>query len=69
MNKSPPSESVRRILKPLLARMGVHFEYEVRQEGYYPRGGGEVELTIQPIAEYITPITLLKRSTIKQVYL
>ena len=45
---APPLDYLRCVLLPLLARIGVRARLEVVQRGYYPRGGGEVQLTVQP---------------------
>lgn len=41
---APPVDYLREVLLALLARMGLQVRLEVRRRGYYPRGGGEVEL-------------------------
>jgi len=45
---APPLDYLRFVLLPLLARTGVRADLEVRQRGYYPRGGGEVALAVEP---------------------
>ena len=45
---APPLDYLRFVLLPLLTRLGVRATLEVVQRGYYPRGGGEVELTVEP---------------------
>jgi len=45
---APPLDYLRYVLLPLLARLGVYATLEVVQRGYYPRGGGEVRLTVEP---------------------
>jgi len=45
---APPLDYMQTVLLPLLTRIGVHASLEVRQRGYYPRGGGDVVLTVQP---------------------
>ncbi len=34
---------------PAVAEMGLNCRYQMRSAGYYPIGGGEVELTIEPV--------------------
>ncbi|KAL4474516.1 hypothetical protein ABPG72_016194, partial [Tetrahymena utriculariae] len=69
VNKSPPFETIQRILKPLLEKMGVHFNYNLITEGYYPRGGGQIQVEVQPIVDYIKPINITKRTIINKIYL
>jgi len=45
---APPLDYFRRVLLALLQRMGVEAECSVGRRGYYPRGGGEVEITVAP---------------------
>jgi RNA 3'-terminal phosphate cyclase (ATP) len=45
---APPLDYFRRVLLGLLHRMGVGAECAVRRRGYYPRGGGEVEIAVSP---------------------
>jgi len=53
---APPIDYFRNVLLPLLARMGVVTECMVRRRGYYPRGGGEVE--IRTGASHLQPLLL-----------
>lgn len=45
---APPLDYFRFVLLPLLARLGVRATLEVRHRGYYPRGGGDVLLQVEP---------------------
>lgn len=45
---APPIAYLERVLLPLLRRMQAHVHLEVPRHGYYPRGGGEVEIAVQP---------------------
>lgn len=45
---APPLDYFREVLAALLARMGIAIECTVRRRGYYPRGGGEVEVAVMP---------------------
>lgn len=47
---APPADYLRLVLLPLLAAMGVRAELTIARRGYYPRGGGEVRLTVEPTA-------------------
>lgn len=42
---APPLDYVRQVLLPLLGRMGAKLDLAVRRRGYYPRGGGEIEIS------------------------
>ena len=45
---APPLDYLRFVLLPLLAQMGAEVELTLQRRGYYPRGGGEVEVVVQP---------------------
>lgn len=47
---APPLDYFREVLLELLARMGAQVRLEVRKRGYYPRGGGEVRVSVSPSA-------------------
>jgi RNA 3'-terminal phosphate cyclase (ATP) len=45
---APPLDYFRQVLLGLLQRMGATVGCRVRRRGHYPRGGGEVEIAVQP---------------------
>lgn len=45
---APPLDYFRQVLLGLLQHLGANVACRVRRRGYYPRGGGEVEVTVQP---------------------
>jgi RNA 3'-terminal phosphate cyclase (ATP) len=45
---APPLDYLREILLHLLSRMGARVRLEVRRRGYYPRGGGQVRVSVSP---------------------
>lgn len=45
---APPLDYLRFVLLPLLARFGVDARIRCVRRGYYPRGGGEIELAVRP---------------------
>lgn len=45
---SPPYDYLAQVILPLLHRMGVQAELRLIRRGYYPRGGGAVELRTRP---------------------
>lgn len=63
---SPPIDYFTRVFLPLLRRLGAHVEVEVRRRGYYPRGGGIVEVVIEPTQTW-SPLDLLERGEIRRV--
>lgn len=45
---APPLDYLRCVLLPLLARMGIAVTVSLVRRGYYPRGGGEIEVRVAP---------------------
>lgn len=48
---APPLDYFRYVLLPLLAKMGLSVNVTVLRRGYYPRGGGEIEVSLPPVKE------------------
>ena len=44
----------------MVGKIGCNIELEIKKWGWYPKGGGEVQGTIQPISKF-NPIELLER--------
>jgi len=57
---SPSIDYTQTVLKDAYARMGIHFTINVIKRGYYPKGGGIIELEVLP-SKKIIPIILSKR--------
>jgi RNA 3'-phosphate cyclase len=64
---APPLDYFRYILLPLLSRMGIRAELAVLCRGYYPRGGGKIEITIQP-APPLRPLTLDSPGELQNIF-
>lgn len=45
---APPLDYFGAVLLPLLERMQARVNFSVRRRGYFPHGGGEVEIAVQP---------------------
>jgi RNA 3'-phosphate cyclase len=54
---APPIDSYQQILYPLMGRMGIEADAEIVERGFYPRGGGHVIATQNPIGT-ISPLNL-----------
>lgn len=57
--QAPSTDFLQRSFLPLLARMGLKTQLTLQQYGFYPAGGGEVCLTIEPNQQWL-PLTLLE---------
>jgi len=70
VSRSPPLESIRLVLVPLLKKMGVILEIEDVKPGYFPIGKGSVDIRVPKIEE-IRPIRMVelgKPSTVVITY-
>ncbi|WP_066716997.1 RNA 3'-terminal phosphate cyclase [Sphingomonas pituitosa] len=62
---APPFEFVARAFVPVLRRMGAQIDLRLVRHGFYPRGGGRIEVDIQPGT--LTPIECLDRGALRSV--
>lgn len=44
---SPPFDYIKRVYLPMLARMGIQAKVNIKKWGWYPMGGGEVQVTVE----------------------
>lgn len=63
---APPYEFLERTFLPLLTRMGPKLEARLNRPGFYPAGGGELTLRIDPIAQ-LEPLHLTERGSVRDV--
>ncbi|MDI6708916.1 MAG: RNA 3'-terminal phosphate cyclase [Candidatus Thermoplasmatota archaeon] len=63
---APPIDYFKNVFLKLLEKLGIEAELELIRRGYYPRGGGEVEILIKPVKE-IKPLSLERGGSLKQV--
>lgn len=60
---SPSIHQLSLVWRPMLRRLGFHFELELERAGFFPEGGGEVTARITP-AEPSKSFTCLARGTL-----
>lgn len=48
VRQAPPVNYLREVLIRLIERLGAHVTMRVLRRGYYPRGGGEIEVVVKP---------------------
>jgi RNA 3'-terminal phosphate cyclase (ATP) len=63
---APSFEFLDRSFLPLLRRMGASVDARLIRPGFFPAGGGRVEVEIAPCGR-LTPLTLLDRGPIRRV--
>ena len=64
---SPSFTYIEQVYLPLLCRMGVQAEARLNAWGWYPRGGGEAELSLSG-GNNLSGIDLLERGDLRQVW-
>ncbi len=60
---APPYDFLASSFLPLLARMGACVEIELQRPGFFPAGGGVIEVRVAPATE-LQPLELLERGEI-----
>ena len=60
---APPFEFLRQAYLPLLAKMGAVITAKLIRPGFFPRGGGRIEVEVQPLTE-LNSIKLTERGKI-----
>ncbi|MBN1945230.1 MAG: RNA 3'-terminal phosphate cyclase [Bradymonadales bacterium] len=64
---APPFEFIHKAYLPLLARMGLQATASLLRPGFYPAGGGEIEVHIQPSRGSRRPLVLTERGAVRQI--
>ncbi len=55
------------LFAPLLAQMGTELRFSLKKPGYYPKGGGEIEIETEPLREPLKPLRLLEKGKLKSI--
>lgn len=62
---SPTFDHFRLVFLKILEKMGAKIETEILKRGYYPAGGGEINIEVFP--SKLKPIKLLKRGQLRKI--
>ena len=62
---SPPIDYVRFVMLPMLGLFGVKAEVRLVRRGHYPKGGGEVVLSVEP--SKLRPVEVIEFGDLKEV--
>ncbi len=46
---SPPADYMKNVFYPIIGKMGVRPKFEILKRGYYPKGGGRIKVTFEPV--------------------
>lgn len=63
---APQIDEYTEIFLPNLAKFGGNFEYEVVKKGFFPKGGGEVNIFVNPLRQ-LKPVNLMDRGVVEIV--
>ena len=63
---SPPFQYLSEVFLPTLEPMGISVNAAIEKWGFYPRGGGKIQLNIHPVHE-LKPIRLTDRGLLKRI--
>ncbi|CAF0781993.1 unnamed protein product, partial [Didymodactylos carnosus] len=66
-NMAPPIDHYKMVFQPIAQRFGFHFDLKIVRRGYYPRGGGEVQIQTTPISN-LNSIDLTEFGQIKRFF-
>ena len=64
---SPSFHYLAEVLLPTLEPMGISADANIEKWGFYPRGGGRIQLKINPVHE-LRPISLTNRGSLKKIH-
>ena len=60
---APPFHFLERCYAPLMRKLGANVELTLRRLGFYPAGGGEIDVTIWPAEDKLQPFDLTERGS------
>jgi RNA 3'-terminal phosphate cyclase (ATP) len=64
---SPPFHYISEVFIPILNRLGIDVKAKIETYGFYPKGGGKVNVEIKPV-DVIKGMKFLERGEIKRVH-
>ncbi len=64
---APSFFHLQKVLIPILRRMGVGLDSKILRPGYVPRGGGIIEIEIEPLGETLKPVSLSAQGQVERV--
>ena len=64
---APSAYHLQYVLFPLLGKMGIAARLNIIRPGYVPRGGGIIEVQVEPVAGKIKPIELLSQGRVTTI--
>lgn len=65
---APPFDFLERAFAPLVRRLGVGLELELKRRGFFPAGGGELVAHITPAAQPLVPVDVMERGPLQNAW-
>lgn len=65
---APPFHFLERSYAPLMRKLGANVELTLRRLGFYPAGGGEIDVTIWPAEDKLQPFDVTERGPTVEGY-
>jgi len=63
---APQADYTLLVFKPIVEQFGIKFDLNISKRGFYPKGGGLVEVKSYPV-KWLTPITITERGNVVSV--
>jgi len=64
---APAAHHLQYVVIPLLTKMGIHVEFNIVRPGYFPKGGGIIELEVKLVKNTINPIILQNQGKVIEI--
>lgn len=64
---APQIEYTTEVFRPFLEFFGATFDFDLIKRGYFPKGGGEVVVNVNPV-QHLTAVDLVIRGEVTSVY-
>ena len=65
---APPFDFLERAFAPLVRRLGMGLELDLKRRGFFPAGGGELVAHITPSALPLTPVDVMTRGPLQSAW-
>ncbi|EAL69379.1 RNA 3'-terminal phosphate cyclase [Dictyostelium discoideum AX4] len=64
---APAADYIQNVFLPIATTMGFKCEMSIDKRGFYPKGGGAVTLTTQPLTQPLSPITIVNKGEVNRI--